>query len=86
MVYFGVLQDHWCKWVYKTKKYSLGNIERYKAKLVAKGYTQKEGIDYKKKISHVSKKDSLRIILVLHNFELKQMDVKTTFLNGELEE
>ena len=52
-----------CKWDFKTKKYSLGNIERYKAKLVAKGFTQKERIDYRKTFSLISKKDSLRIIL-----------------------
>jgi len=48
-----------CKWVFKTKRDSIGNIERYKAKLVVKGYTQKDGIDYKEIFSLVSKKDSL---------------------------
>ncbi|KAK9160022.1 hypothetical protein Syun_006363 [Stephania yunnanensis] len=78
-----------CKWIFKTKKDSLGNIERYKARLVAEGFTQKKGIDYKKTFSPVSKKDSLRIILALvahFDFELQQMDVKTAFLNGQLEE
>ncbi|RVX00432.1 Retrovirus-related Pol polyprotein from transposon TNT 1-94 [Vitis vinifera] len=78
-----------CKWVFKTKKNSLSNIERYKASLVAKGFTQKERIDYTKTFSPVSKKDSLCIILVLvahFDLELQQMDVKTTFLNGKLEE
>ena len=54
-----------CKWVFKTKRDTSGNIERYKVKLVAKDFTQKGGIDYKETFSPVSKKDSLRIIIVL---------------------
>ena len=78
-----------CKWVYKTKRDSLGNIERYKVRLVTKGFTQKEGIDYTKTFSPVSKKHSLRIILALvahFDLELQKMDVKITFLNGDLKE
>ena len=78
-----------CKWVFKTKNDSPGNIERHKARLVAKGFTQREGIDYTETFSPISKKDSLRIImaLVVHfDFDLLQMDVRTTFLNGNLEE
>ena len=75
-----------CRLVFKTKKDSKGNIERHKAKLVAKGFTQREGINYTKTFSPVSKKDSLRAILALVDLEQNQMDVKTTFLNGDLEE
>ena len=78
-----------CKWIFKTKHDSKGNVERYKARLVAKGYTQKEGIDYKETFSPVSNKNSLRIVMALvahFDLELHQMDVKTTFLNGDLHE
>jgi hypothetical protein len=75
-----------CKWIYKTKKDSNGNIDRYKARLVAKSVTQREGIDYHDTFSPVSKKDSFRIIMALvanFDLELHQIDVKTTFLYWE---
>ena len=77
------------KWIFKTKHDSKGNIERYKAKLVAKGYTQKGRINYKEEFCPISKKDSLRIVMTLvayFDLELHQMDVKTAFLNGALHE
>ncbi|RVW90078.1 Retrovirus-related Pol polyprotein from transposon TNT 1-94 [Vitis vinifera] len=78
-----------CKWIFKTKRDSNGNVERYKARLVAKGFTQKEGIDFKETFSPVSTKDSFRIIMALvahYDIELHQMDVKTAFLNGDIDE
>jgi hypothetical protein len=70
--------------VFKTKKDAKGNVKRFKARLVAKGFTQKEGIDYKETLLS---KDSFRSIMALvahYDLELHQMDVKTTFLNGDL--
>ena len=77
------------KWVYKTKHDSKENVERFKVQLVVKGFMQREGIYYNKTSSPVSCKDSFRIIMALvahYDLELYQMDVKTTFLNGDLEE
>lgn len=54
-----------CKWVFETKKDSLGNIKRYETRLVAMGFTQEEKIDYTKILSPISKKDFLCIILAL---------------------
>ncbi|RVW21903.1 Retrovirus-related Pol polyprotein from transposon TNT 1-94 [Vitis vinifera] len=78
-----------CKWVFKTKRDSSGKIERYKARLVVKGYSQREGIDFKETFSPVSTKDSFRVIMAIvahFDLELHQMDVKTAFLNGDLDE
>ena len=75
--------------IYKTKLNPDGSIEQSKAKLVAKGLTQREGIDYYETYAPVSSKDSLRIVMALvahFDLELHQMDVKTAFLNGELNE
>ena len=54
-----------CKWVCKIKRDSKGNVERFKARLVAKDFTQREGIDYNETFSPVSCKDSFRIIMTL---------------------
>jgi hypothetical protein len=64
-------------------------VERFKARLVAKGFTQREGIDYNETFSSISYKDYFRIIMALvahYDLELHQMDVKTAFLNGDLDE
>jgi hypothetical protein len=75
-----------CKCVYKTKYDYKMKIERFKTRLVAKGFTQREGIDYTETFSPISKKDSFRIVLTLvthYDLELHQMDIKAAFLNGD---
>jgi hypothetical protein len=76
-----------CKCVYKIKRNSKGNIDRFKTRLVEKGFTQREGIDYNETFSPVSSKDYFRIIMALvthYNIELHQIDVKMTFFNEDL--
>ena len=77
------------KWIFKRKLKPDGTIDKYKARLVIKGYKQKEGEDYFDIYSPVSRITTIRIILAiaaLRNLDVHQMDVKTAFLNGDLEE
>jgi hypothetical protein len=77
------------KWVFKKKLNREGKVEKYKARLVEKGYSQVEGIDFGDIFSLVSKLNYEIIFLsvvVAFDFEVKQMDVKTTFLHGDLQE
>ncbi|KAK8547551.1 hypothetical protein V6N12_031688 [Hibiscus sabdariffa] len=78
-----------CKWVFKKKTDMDGNVQTYKGQLVAKGFRQIHGIDYDETFSPVAMFKSIRILLAIaafHDYEIWQMDVKTAFLNGKLEE
>jgi hypothetical protein len=78
-----------CKWIFKTKLKVDGTVEKFKARLVAKGFKQKEGLDYFDTYAPVARIATIRTLIALasiYNFEIHQMDVKTAFLNGELEE
>ena len=76
------------KWVFKRKRKVDGSIDKYNARLVIKGYSQTEGLDYSDTYSPVTRINSIRMVLAiatLRNLEIHQMDVKTTILNGELD-
>ena len=77
------------KWIFKRKIKADGSIDKYKVRLAIKGYRQQEGLDYFDTYSPVTRINFIRMILaiaVLRNLEVHQMDVKTAFLNGDLEE
>ncbi|KAH9790788.1 hypothetical protein KPL71_003509 [Citrus sinensis] len=77
------------KWVYKTKRNAKGEIERQKARIVAKGYSQKAGTDYDEVFALVARLETIRLIISLaaqNKWKIFQMDVKCAFLNGFLEE
>jgi len=78
-----------CKWMFKKKLRPDGTIERYKARFVAKGYTQREEEDFFDTYSPVVHLTTIRVLLSLassHGFLIHKMDVKTVLINRELEE
>lgn len=77
------------RWVFKLKLYADGSIERYKARLVARGYTQKQGVDFHEVFSPVVRMDSVRLLFSIaaqFNLKFKQFDIATAFLHGEVSE
>jgi hypothetical protein len=78
-----------CKWIFKKKLDMDGNVHIYKARWVAKGFRQIQGVDYEETFSPVTMLNSVRILLAIaafYDYEIWQMDVKTAFLNGHLSE
>ena len=87
--YQKVLYLRGCKWVFTVNHKSDGTMERFKARLIAKGYTQTYGIDYLETFALVAKMNTVRVLLSLvarNDWSLHLMDVKNAFLNGELNE
>ena len=77
------------KWIFRNKTDKEGNVICNKARLVAQGYFQMEGVDYDETFAPIARMESIRILLALScdlKFKLYQMDVKTAFLNGFLKE
>jgi transposase InsO family protein len=78
-----------CKWVYRLKLNAQGGVARYKARLVAKGYSQVPGIDYNETFAPVTRLETIRLLMALaveKDWEIRQIDVKTAYLYGDLAE
>lgn len=78
-----------CKWVFKMKHKPNGDVDKYKARLVARGFSQEKGFDYNETYSPTAKLTTFRVLLSIANhfgYEMYQMDVKCAFLNGQLKE
>jgi hypothetical protein len=77
------------KWVFKVKKNEAGVVVRHKARLVVKGYSQRQGVDYEEVFAPVARLEAVRLLIALaahQSWEVHHLDIKSAFLNGELNE
>jgi hypothetical protein len=77
------------KWIYKVKHAVHGSVDKYKAHFVAKGFSQQEGVDYEETFATVARYSLIRTVISLAiemGWRVHQMDMKTAFLNGVIEE
>lgn len=78
-----------CKWVFKRKEDSVGNVTRFKARLVAQGFSQRPGVDFDAVFAPVASQNTLRVLLTVaghHRMSVHHIDVKSAYLHGRLQE
>lgn len=78
-----------CRWVFLTKCDTQGNTKRLRSRVIAKGFSQTEGIDYEETFAPVARLDSLRLLLAIaahFNLDVHHIDIKSAYLNGDLDE
>ena len=78
-----------CKWIFRTKVAENGSTCKYKARLVGKGFSQVQGVDYHETFAPVTKMDSIRLVLEISaskHWEVHHMDVKSAFIHGDIHE
>ena len=76
------------KWVFKIKRYPDGNIQRYKARVVARGFSQVEGVDYTQTFAPTARYDTIRVLLalsVMKDLKISEFDIKTAFSSWPIE-